>query len=248
MPTKPDLLAKAVSAAAAAGGAALTVGAGPGPAAVAASLPSIVELISGALHAHNNRRVTAWLQELMKEPRFTELLDAPSSTAPALLAARLEEPGFGELFTRAVRELLTAVSPAAVQPLALLMREYVRDGRLDDGPDEFFRGAAALFASLDTEQLEALRQLLALVAARVEVYPQVEIRQGQLYFPTKEDSANSHQAEGPSLNRWRRLFHRLKTEALAFDNPAGFFGLVSGPDVLRMEREVARRLLDLLAT
>lgn len=247
MSPKRALLAKTAGGVAAAAGAALTVGAGPLPAALAASIPSLVELAFGNLHTRNDKRVTRLFEELMAEPRFAELLDAPSGTAPLLLATMLEEPGFEELLARALKELLAAVSSTAVKPLALLVREYVRDGRAETGPDEFFRGAAALFASLDAEQFEALRELLVRVAERVEECPQVEIRQGELYFPTQADSANGHQAEGPSLNRWRRLFHRLKTEALAFDNPSGFFNLVSGPDVLRMERAVARRLLSLLA-
>ncbi len=240
----PGTLSKLVSTAAAAGGAALTVGAGPVPAAIAAAIPGLVEFVSSALALRSQKRVTDWLELLMQEPRFVELVDAPAGTAPMLLAARLEEPGFGELFTRAIKELLGAVSPASVAPLALLMREYIRDGRLE--PDDFFRGAAAVLAALDGEQLGVLRELVALVAARPEDYPQVEIRQNQLYFPDDADSASGHQAEGPSQNQWRRLFHRLKSEALAFDNPAGFMDVISGPDVLRMERVTAQRLLALL--
>lgn len=245
-PTPPGTLSKFAGTAAAAAGAALTVGAGPVPAAIAAAVPGLVELVSNALALRNQKRVTDWLELLMQEPRFVELVDAPGETAPMLLAARLEEPGFGELFTRAVKELLGSISSASVAPLALLMREYLRDGRLERGPDDFFRGAAAVLAALDAEQLRALRELVALVAARPEDYPQVEIRQNQLYFATEADSESGHKAEGPSFNQWRRLFHRLKNEALAFDNPAGFFDVVSGPDVLRMERVTAQRLLALI--
>lgn len=246
LPKPPALLSKLTGAAAAAAGAAITVGAGPLPAAVAAAVPGVVELVTSALANRSRKLFTDWLELLMHEPRFVELVDAPDATAPMLLAARLDEPGFGELFTRAVKELLGSVSSASVAPLALLMREYIREDRLKGGPDDFFRGAAAVFSALDGEQLRALRELVAVVAARPEECPQVEIRQNQLYFPTEADTASSHSAEAPSLNRWRRLFHRLKNEALAFDNAAGFWNAVSGPDVLRMERVTAQRLLALL--
>lgn len=234
-------LARAVAGAAAIGGAAAGAGAGALGAGLAAGVPMVVELAQRVLASRSNARV---------ERLFTEFVDAPSEVAP-MLAKRLEQDErFRELVARTIREALQAVSEDATRPLALLLREYDRPGRTQD---EFFRGAAALFSALDAVQLTMLRELLTLcVSSRQEVVEvkehagvleQQEVRPpGEIVQRTFEETANP----APMGAAWRRLFNRLKREDLAWDNPAGFWDTSSGPEVLRIERATAKRLLELL--
>lgn len=227
--------------------AALTGGAGVAAVVGAAVLPGVVEMLGALLTDLRERRLDEWLTRVAAEPRFAELFDAPGESAAILAKRMATEIPLQELILRVVRELDAAVSAAAVAPLAMLTREYFRSGRAEAGADDFFRGAAATFASFDGEQLGLLRTLVSAVAARPEEVPEVQIRGGELYFKTEEDDAKGHRAEEAKPNAWRRVFHRLKVEGLGFDNPAGFFDVTSGPDVLRMDRATAQRLLGLLA-
>jgi hypothetical protein len=231
-----------VVASAASAAAAAAAGGGPIPSALAALVPGLLDLASTVFNRGNARRVGSWFQELLKDPEFARLCEPQDGKSP--LEQRLDiDFQFSELFHRALREVLSSVSPAAMRPLSRLLLTYV--GRPEAAADEFFRGAAAVLSSFDAAQLDVLRDIASAATARPEAVPELRIHEGRLTFKDTEESESLGMQPAVQTSL-RRVFHRLKVEGLGFDNPAGFFDSVSGPDVLRMEREIARRLVTVL--
>jgi hypothetical protein len=60
------------------------------------------------------------------------------------------------------------------------------------------------------------------------------------------DGTHPPESHSPAPADAARLFHLLKIHELGTDNPSGFAGSTSGPQLLRTERSTMQRLLDLI--
>jgi hypothetical protein len=245
---KNDLVKDVVGAGAGAV-AAIVGGVVAGPPGVAAGaalafLPLVVGRFIPGFVQRKEREAQMWWSSIVAE-------DGSDPGTVDRIRARLEEPEAQDTIVEGFREVLDAIAPEVLPGLATLTREYLRDGKRRD---EFFRGVGRLLSDLAADEYESLRSLVRALAQH-QGPPLLHVRLTMPPGGSAEVLTFVSQAPGQEeqlvYSGWssphaRRLFHLLKLNALGSDNPGGYWGVVSGPHVLRMNPQIVGRLDRLL--
>jgi hypothetical protein len=74
--------------------------------------------------------------------------------AAAQITAKIEMPEVQEVIAASFKAILDSVSPAAIPAIAMLTREYTRQGK---SRDEFFHGAIEMLMELGAHEIDVLR-------------------------------------------------------------------------------------------
>lgn len=165
-----------------------------------------------------------------------------------------------------MRRLLDSISDAAAEPLADLTSEYLEQGK---APDGFFRGTARLLSDLTTEEIGALREILARVATDDVILDRDDVvflyrvpfaAKGTdgpahlqfsrpIHFEDGRRSSSEWADLGPLSTAARehgpRALQQLLLNGLTELQSGGTFG-ASGTDIFNMKAETVRRLARLL--
>jgi hypothetical protein len=220
----------------------------------------------GALAAPSAVLLTKALVERIKGRgrTFTEnlLRSAPDRSVDEV-SAELEEninkPWVRDTLLELLKKLDEALDDAVLPVLAKLGGEYSLVDR--KAPDPFFRGFARVLCELTAEELTSLQTLIRTVAAARFRGPDIELQfipsipaesdapEDSVAIELPEAAANgsrSREMLPEPVPHTLRLFHLLKSHNLGRDNPSGFYGITSGPQVLRISRDVVERLHRLL--
>jgi hypothetical protein len=222
----------------------------------ASLLPWALTAVIAIARGWKEREAARWWYELLHGQGDEQ---ATSEEIAGLIAAHQEEPFVRETILRSVRAIGEAVDPAAVSPLALLAREYVREQK---APDAFFRGASRLLAELSATEVFDLRRLLSWVlveTARDDVTVNAhewkrvagELRKVPWYIELLRDEFVGTTTESPNrdavttgISDPLRLFHLLRTNNLGSEGQGVAFDAGPGKVVLaRVTIERLRRLL-----
>ncbi len=178
--------------------------------------------------------------------------------AAAEIASRSEDPATQEVILAAFKVILEEVSPAVISAVAMLTREYARQGK---SRDAFFRGASEVLADVSAEEYADLRALTkwisgagsgfltvvhygGVVSAGGEALP--DSREHLALHPLREQGPQVTTPPGFPIVNVRRLFQLLKTSGLGTEASSGYWNTVSGPQVLACDAAVMRRLASLL--
>jgi len=151
-----------------------------------------------------------------------------------------------------VRSLLDALDDGVAEPLGRLAAEYYAQGK---AADWFFRGLTRVLADLSATEYHAMRMMLTQF---MEHAPRdrklIEVHQTDQGFTIEkylEEPNGEIRRDDPivlssSISAATRFFTLLKQNALGRDNAAGYWGSVSGPHVLVIERDTILRVLQFM--
>jgi hypothetical protein len=158
------ILQEATNAVAPGGAAALVaVASAATPAAIVASamvgaLPQSLVSIIGIARRWKEGDAAKWWHQVLYSP-------LPDGVTPEEIAGRIDarqdEPCVRETILRSIRTLLDCVDSCVVTPLALLAREYLREGQI---PDDFFRGVSRVLSDVSAAEFADLQVLCSCMA------------------------------------------------------------------------------------
>lgn len=220
-------------------------------AAVAGSAVTLLSTAKALWSDWMDARQEQWLRHLIEKVSPDDLKDIVENQIK-------HDPRKKSAILESLRALSQALDDAVIPALAALTAEYIRDDKAADG---FFRGITRLLSDISAEELDSLRSLVRALMDADYKGPSLEVH----YLPAtpgysgEAPDAVRLKLPGPSENgqpvyealkarvpHGMRLFHLLKTYNIGRDNPGGFYDITSGPQVLRIDMDVVRRLDGLL--
>lgn len=142
----------------------------------------------------------------------------------------------------AFRTLLDAVDDASARYVGRLLDGYTATSR---PPDPFLRACGRVLRDgvrADFELLDVFAPWLASVRAE---HPFVEVHavgDGAALKSADGEDASYSQKMTADVSALKRLFFLLKTHGVGGDNASGFWGVIAGPQVLTIQRDVIERL------
>lgn len=254
-----DKAAKVAETAMAVGAAAATTTGSPGAVAVAATLaalPPAVAAIIPHFWDRQERRVRTW----WKASTSAGAVDAGDFEAELHKRLLNDDDAVLSTIMASLRALLETLDPSSVVPLGRLTRKYLLAAAQ---PDRFFRGMADVLARIQAQELAVLRKTLH-VAVNTPVMAEGDQRFVKLLYREADGGRIrgapkgawlGYQAPGTGsrkqfiavqqLDQVQAVFSLLKGARLA-DDFRGGFGESAGPDDLLIERDVARRIVDIV--
>lgn len=244
----------------AAAGAALLVGASPTAAAIGAlgsAAPAVWATIQDANLRRRERRKEAYLDEYVRSDDwlagYLEGAAVDVEVAERALVLKGAAPEVQDVVIEGARALDEALSDAVVPSLARLTRHYVASAMCADA---FFRGMRRLLSELDSDEFVALCELVSALLQVNEILalPVVELQHisTAVGLPPVVSylRPNPSEVERVPLGNIPcalRLFHLLKVNGLARDSAAGFWGSISGPQVVVLDVGTVHRVQRIIA-
>jgi hypothetical protein len=246
--TVADAIGAIAAAGAAYGTASLPAAIAAGPAAALAFLPFVAGKVVVGYQKRKVREAEKWWELVVME-------NSSDYGAAAQIGAKADDPISQDVIVASFKLILDNISPEAIPAIAMLTREYLREGKVRD---DFFRGTGEVLTDLSAEEFSDLRALVAWVAsssrrADVEIlhlgvgsgspegqYEHLEIR------PEREGRPPILTPLGFPMRFVPRLFRLLKKSALATEAASGYLGAISGPHVLAVGRTTMDRLQTIL--
>lgn len=215
-------------------------------AAAALGAPGVLAAAAGGVLGLGFDRITA--QDTRRAQRLVERLlerdESPEQFADHIRERLLaEDEGVLSAFRSLLTAALDAVSPAALEPMAVLARRHLREPRI---PMWLARGGLRTLAECTAEELGGLRQFVTALPAlastginRVGVF----VHDQQLEIIGHRGAARiGTRLLGPAPAHSRRVFRVLKVHGLA-DDATDAPSDISTPDAIAIETLVVSELI-----
>jgi hypothetical protein len=217
-------------------------------AAVAAFLPSAVQLAVSDAFETKLKRARRWWDEVVEGP-------GADAGVAADIQACARDPEIQQVLAEAFQRVMESRSPEVIPPLAMLTRPYAQGQE----PDLFFRGFGRVLSDVTTNDFRALcsvfrllnldvaSDVLELRLTRTQAPAEAAFRLMQMIRSERDGLEAPHVwLDGASADEAERLMRMLKTNYLNREFFPGFADQGLGPEALLIDKAIARRIRDIL--
>lgn len=217
-----------------------------------ATAPAILAKIVPAIVGRKERQAQQFWSMVIWE-------DGSEAGAQAQIASRIDEPALQEVIISGFKTVYEAISPVVLPAIALLTRDYLRQGAKRD---HFFRSVGEVLVDIGEDEYDDLRALVGWLAtfdgpkfviihlegatnspADPTAVPWEHLRQWE---PALRGEPVLSTGQDFPIRAMRRVFQLLKKAWLANDGPAGGLDSLSGPNILGGDVEDMRRFAAIL--